>query len=174
MYVFKFWNKKLPNLSNYIILGYIFNINTINRLFNCSVFNFRVESFCIHTRFSSTTYLYNCMCIFLYVYIYYIPTYFSFLRCRICIYILFFLSTVFLTICYWRTVLLRPLWRDLSTNNYGLSNKNTVQKNDTSNSNTTPLGPKIKITRTVLFTEYIRQSISIYCWNSLFLDDLIS
>lgn len=87
MYVFKFWNTKLPNLSDYIILVNIFNINTKNRLFNFSVFNFRVESSYIHTRFSSTIYLHTSMCILLYVYIYYIPTYFSFLRCRIYIYI---------------------------------------------------------------------------------------
>lgn len=64
MYVFKFCNIKLPNLSDYIILGYIFNINTKNRLFNFSVFNFRVKS-SLHPR----TFLKHHLPTYLHVYI---------------------------------------------------------------------------------------------------------
>jgi len=143
---------------DYLILT--FSISKLNHLAH-------PRTFLKHHLPNTLACVYIVVRIYIYIMLCYILTYFSFPRCRI--FFFFVWSTVFLTICDWRAVLLRPLRSDLSTTNY-VFQTGKPWKNYASDSNTTPLGPKIKITRIVLFTEYIRDSqFRIYCWNSLFL-----
>lgn len=139
----------------HILYSNKFLIQTKNRLYNFNVFNFRVESYLkLHPRTFLKYHLPNikcvCVCVSCYIYILYCLFSISQVQnsffCGLACSLQYAIDVVFFYDLFgW--VYRQP------TMSFKLGRR---EKNDSSDSSATPLGPKIKITRIVFFTEYIR------------------